>query len=58
MISRKRTIIQPVKPDGKILDPILVEKGILEQLRDFMFNFTRNVLAVYGIIAIIIWIMG
>lgn len=49
-MQRKRTIIQPVKPDGLLGPQILTEKSILEQLIEALYSFTIHTLAVFGLV--------
>lgn len=42
MLQRKRFLIQPIDAKGKVLPTMLKEKGVLTQLAEFLFDFTRN----------------
>lgn len=59
MLRRKRTIIQPVKPDGLLGPQILAEKSVWQQLWEFVFGFSRDMLTIWGLISLFIfWSMG
>lgn len=43
MLQKKRLLIQPIDAKGKVLPALFKEKGVLAQLIEMVWNFTRNV---------------
>lgn len=59
-MQRKIAIIQPVDPKSGLVSQqtFFSEKGILRQIWELIFNASRNLFAVYGMIVFIWWILS
>lgn len=57
-MKTKQMLITPITPEGQVSPaPILVRKGVIVQAREFIWDFTRNILAIYGLISLIGWLL-
>jgi len=57
-MKTKQMLITPITPEGQVsANPILVRRGILIQLRELLWEYTRDFLALYGLLSLLWWIL-